>query len=142
MLLASTYGSHVLLLLGDSLNVPQCLSRPCVYCTLLLTVLIVSLFDFSGDWFAPRWPGDHISITETIGSALSGNATVTEVLGQTAGAVMSAMNSSGAVLEGVKRKIGMGSSEVAAGGDSFEWLRILAEKKAFRIPCVDVMVRL
>ncbi|KAK3709591.1 hypothetical protein LTR37_010812 [Vermiconidia calcicola] len=123
------------------------LQRPCVYCSILLFVLVFSLFDFHADWFEPRWQPSTMRFTETASSLLSGNATITEVLGETAGFAISALNGTGgsltsAALEGVKRRAVGESPGVAANGNGFEWLRSLLEKRQFRIPCVDVIVRL
>jgi len=34
------------------------LNRPCVYCSLLLAILVVSLFDFGTEWFEMPLPVD------------------------------------------------------------------------------------
>ncbi|KAK3701559.1 hypothetical protein LTR37_015413 [Vermiconidia calcicola] len=114
---------------------------------ILLFVLGFSLFDFHADWFEPRWQPSTMRFTETASSLLSGNATITEVLGETAGFAISALNGTGgslasAALEGVKRRAVGENPGVAANGNGFEWLRSLLEKRQFRIPCVDVIVRL
>jgi hypothetical protein len=46
-------------------------------------------------------------------------------------------------MDGVKRRItGSGSAGTGSGMGGFEALRSMLEKKQFRIPCVDVLVRL
>lgn len=154
------------------------LTRPCVYCTskaawhishlplspneyqfvclaigsFLLCCITFSLLDFEADWFEPRWSGASTAITETTASVLSGNATITEAVLQTAGLAVTALNGTGgslasAAMEGMKRKMttgGMGVEFVnsANGSNVFEWIRGLLEKLQFRIPCVNVTVRL
>ncbi|KAK5163611.1 uncharacterized protein LTR77_010560 [Saxophila tyrrhenica] len=128
------------------------LARPCVYCSVLLLVLVATLFDFNADWFEPRWQPSTHSITETASSLFSGDATVTELLSETASFAVAAINGTGgslasAALDGLKRRggggnMGPGSTAAQAGSGGVEWLRSLAEKKQFRIPCVDVYVRL
>ena len=123
------------------------LQRPCVYCSILLFVLVFSLFDFHADWFEPRWQPSTDRITETASSLLSGNSTVTELLGETAGFAISAINGTGgslasAALEGLKRKGPDTNASAQLSGSGFYWLRSVLEKKQFRIPCVDVIVRL
>lgn len=91
------------------------------------------------------------SITETAGALLSGNATFTEALSETASIAVSAINGTGgslasAAIEGVKKKMASGIGSPSAGimssGSGFEWFRSLLEKRQVRIPCVDVIVRL
>lgn len=128
------------------LTATYALQRPCVYCSILLFVLIFSLFDFNANWFEPRWK-PPASITETAGSLLSGNATLAEALGETASIAISAINGTGgslasAAMESVKRRAAGGNDGAQVSGSGFEWLRSLIEKRQFRIPCVDVIVRL
>ena len=65
------------------------------------------------------------------------------MLEQTASLAISAINGTGgslasAALDGARRRLGGGG----AGGSGFEVLRGMVEKRQFRIPCVDVLVRL
>jgi hypothetical protein len=108
------------------------LQRPCVYCSILLFVLVFSLFDFHADWFEPRWSSGLITPSETASSYFSGNATITETLMETAGMAVTAINGTG----------GSFASAAIEGGSGFELARGFLEKKQFRIPCVDVVVRL
>lgn len=83
---------------------------------------------------------------------LSGNATLNEAVLQTASLAVSALNGTGgslasAAIEGVKRRMatgGMGAEVVngANGSNVFEWIKGMLEKLQFRIPCVNVTVRL
>ena len=119
------------------------LQRPCVYCSILLFVLVFSLFDFHADWFEPRWQPSTSKITETASSLLSGNATITELLGETASLAISAINGSFAssMLESVKKR-GSGGLVNNVNDNAFEVLRSVLEKRQFRIPCLGVVVRL
>ena len=127
------------------------LQRPCVYCSILLFVLVCSLFDWNADWFEPRWQPSTTRITEAASSLLSGNATVTELLGETASFALAALNGTGGslasgLLETVKRKGttgGTGGDLITSVNDNgFEVLRSVMERRQFRIPCVGVNVRL
>lgn len=88
-------------------------------------------------------------MTEAAGSLLSGNATFTEAVLQTASVAVSALNGTGGSLasvamDGAKRKIATGGigAEVVNGSNVFEWINGMLEKLQFRIPCVNVTVRL
>lgn len=128
------------------------LQRPCVYCSILLFILVFSVFDFSADWFEPRWNMSTSAVSETAAAYLSGNATLTEVALETAGLAMSLINGTGgslasAALDGVKRKAeGNATSAVVAGIpngiSAFEWLRNILDKRQYRIQCLDVVVRI
>ena len=115
-----------------------------MYCSILLFVLVGSLFDFHADWFEPRWQPSIPSTSLTASSLLSGNTTITEALSETASIAISAINGTGGSLasaasEAVKRRAVEGTE---ISGSGFEWLRSLLEKRQMRIPCVDVLVRL
>jgi len=66
---------------------------------------------------------------------------------ETAGMAVTAINGTGGSLastamEGVKKRVEDGGLGATAGGSGFELARGFLEKKQFRIPCVDVVVRL
>jgi hypothetical protein len=66
---------------------------------------------------------------------------------ETAGMAVTAINGTGgslasAAIEGVKKRFEDGGIGATAGGSGFELARGFLEKKQFRIPCVDVVVRL
>lgn len=78
---------------------------------------------------------------------LSQNASLTEALGEIPNIALSALNeSSGSiasgVLEGARKRLSNESYDGPALASGFEWFRSLLEKRQFRIPCVDVLVRL
>jgi hypothetical protein len=66
---------------------------------------------------------------------------------ETASMAVTAINGTGGALasvamDGIKKRMGDGGVNVTATGSGFELVRGLLEKKQFRIPCVDVVVRL
>ncbi|KAH8716942.1 hypothetical protein GQ44DRAFT_659878 [Phaeosphaeriaceae sp. PMI808] len=106
------------------------LNRPCVYCSLLLFILVVALFDFHTPWFdAPLAP-------DTAELALNG--TIVE----TAGVLVQAANHTAQAIvksafEDVRLKAGQASS-----GKEYEWVKGLLGKKEWRIQCLDVLIRI
>ncbi|WPH04074.1 Hypothetical protein R9X50_00695900 [Acrodontium crateriforme] len=113
------------------LTATYALQRPCVYCSILLFVLVFSLFDFHADWFEPRWDAIQTtkSASESISSLISGNATLADAILESASLAVTAINGTGrsiasAAIEGARQRMGTGSmngSIVTNGG--FEWLR-------------------
>nr|POF11400.1 hypothetical protein CFP56_44238 [Quercus suber] len=128
------------------LTATYALQRPCVYCSILLFVLVFSLFDFNADWFEPRWDPSTLNASETLSSFVSGNATITDAIIETASLAVSAINGTGgslasAAMEGIKKRVGGGGyASESASGSILEWSRGVLEKKQLRIPCVDVLV--
>jgi hypothetical protein len=120
-----THASPVYLVLFISAT--YFLNRPCVYCSLLLFILVVALFDFHTPWFdAP--------LTETSEVALNGTSSMletAEVFAQAANHTAQALFT-GAV-EGVKGK--------GSGPAMNEWVKGLLGKKEWRIQCLDVLIR-
>ncbi len=118
-----------------------------MYCSILLFVLVYSLFDFSADWFEPRWH-DTLSPIETASLYLNGNCTFTEAIVETATLAGVAVNGSvraiaGAATESVRRRAMTGTAlQGASTGNGTFWLRAFLEKRQVRIPCIDVLVRL
>jgi hypothetical protein len=117
------------------------LQRPCVYCSILLFVLVFSLFDFHADWFEPRWQPSTTRITSSL---LSGNSTVTEL----ASFAIAAINGTGggslasAALESVRKRNTNNALITGLNENGFEVLRSVMERRQFRIPCLGVNVRL
>lgn len=109
------------------------LNRPCVYCSLLLLILIVALFDFHTPWFDPP-------LSETAELALNGTTPLLEnmnVLAQAANNTVKAMAKS--AIEGLKEKNVLGAQ--ASAGANYEWVKGLMGKKEWRIQCLDVLIR-
>ncbi len=117
------------------------LTRPCVYCSLLLAVLVIAFFDFQADWFEPR----HLSSApatcsnETNSSAplqhvLAEGATFpASAVNQTAGSLVEAV--AGAVSKKIPERLGWTSLGT-------EWIKSVASKREIRIPCVNAIIRL
>ena len=106
------------------------LNRPCVYCSLLLFILVVALFDFHTPWFDPPLAPDT--------AELALNGTMVE----TAGVLAQAANHTAQALvknafDGVKSKMGQGN-----GGKEYEWVKGLLGKKEFKMQCLDVLIRI
>ncbi|KAF2182781.1 hypothetical protein K469DRAFT_585229 [Zopfia rhizophila CBS 207.26] len=115
------------------------LNRPCVYCSLLLAILVVSLFDFHTAWF------ELPLASEATEPAINGTTPLRDTIGETASIVVSAANSTAqamvkAVIDGLRAKTA--SASQASGGASYEWVKGLLGKKEWRIPCLDVLVRI
>ncbi|KAF1811009.1 hypothetical protein P152DRAFT_459883 [Eremomyces bilateralis CBS 781.70] len=117
------------------------LNRPCVYCSLLLAILVISLFDFHSNWFEPRYASSPSPATSSVASAALQNlaletaSLVAEAMNGTAGAML------GAVVDGVKQRM---QPQEAMGGGAGELIRAGSSwtKKEWRVPCIDVVVRL
>lgn len=121
------------------------LNRPCVYCSFLLLILFASschwsdhcFFDFSSNWFEPRQHSFDRS-SNTTNSSLSNPAL--ETFSIYAGALNStAAAMAGSAFEGTKRRLAMRTEWTGIG---VEWLRSLLGRREWRIPHVDVYVRL
>lgn len=121
------------------------LNRPCVYCSFLLLILFASschwsdhcFFDFSSNWFEPRQHSFDIS-SNTTNSSLSNPAL--ETFSIYAGALNNtAAAMAGTAFEGAKRRL---STRPEWTGIGVEWLRSLLGRREWKIPHVDVYVRL
>ncbi|KAF2840380.1 hypothetical protein M501DRAFT_1002729 [Patellaria atrata CBS 101060] len=115
------------------------LNRPCVYCSVILAVLVLSLFDFRTNWFEPRYSSSNLPHTVS-NDTIASNTTL-----ETASLVASAINQSAsaiasAALESVKRRVtGSGAHIQAPAGD---WTRSLGIRKEWRVSCMDIILRL
>lgn len=115
------------------------LNRPCVYCSLLLFILVVALFDFSTPWFeAPL-------ASETAELALNGTTPFRDSIFETAGVFVQAANKTAqslvrSAIDGIREK-GVEAPEISNGAN-YEWVKGLVGKKEWRIPCLDVLVRI
>lgn len=125
-------------------------TRPCIYCTILLLILFASschwsdkcFFDLNANWFEPRhyssplpnplprstgWSGKQLS--EGQGDALllvnAFNGTATTL--------------AGLAVEALGRKI---QPKPEWAGIGFSWLRNLLGVREWRVPCLDILIRL
>ena len=126
-----THASPVYLVLFISAT--YLLNRPCVYCSLLLFILVVALFDFHTPWFdAPLSDSAELAL----------NGTVAESAGMLAPAVNATVKAGvGAAVEGVKGRVGLGQAS-GSEGQSYEWVKGLLGKKEWRVQCLDVLIRI
>lgn len=101
-----------------------------MYCSLLLFILVVALFDFHTPWFDPPLNPDTAEL------ALNGTLVETAgVLAQAANTTAQALVKS--AVEGVRSKVGQGTS-----GKEYEWVKGLLGKKEWKIQCLDVLIRI
>jgi len=114
------------------------LNRPCVYCSFLLLILFASschwsdhcFFDFSSNWFEPRQ--SEVTLGNQTG-ALEQASVLVSAMNNTAAAL------AGTALEEAKRRLAIQTEWTGIG---VEWLRSLLGKREWRVPCVDVYIRL
>lgn len=136
------------------------LNRPCIYCSFLLFVLFLSScswssscwIDFSSpsSFFTPRHlssPLPNPLAASSLGGGTGHNATcgdndIGEFLGSVVNETAQALGS--AAMQEVKRWVpGTGNSEETAWtGMGLEWLRSWLGGREWRLPCLDVYVRL
>jgi hypothetical protein len=121
------------------------LNRPCVYCSFLLLILFASschwsdhcFFDFSSNWFEPR---QQSSISpEIVNSSTMSNQTLEQVSIYVGALNNTATALAGTALEEAKRRLAMRTEWTGIG---VEWLRSLLGRREWRVPCVDVYIRL
>ena len=122
------------------------LNRPCVYCSILLLILFISscywsdhcFFDIHSNWFEPR----HLS--STLPNPLpqidisQNHETETEAFLATAIAD-TGLALAGAAAEELRRRIGPKSEWTGIG---VEWIRSWLGAREWRVPCLDVYIRL
>jgi len=132
------------------------LNRPCVYCSFLLLILFASschwsdhcFFDVSGNWFEPRLPSFtsthlHNQTSNQTGDGRISNGTIGDLAAGDLAVYASALNNTATALastfaEDVKRRVG----RTEWTGIGVEWLRSLLGRREWRVPCVDVYIRL
>jgi len=112
-----------------------------VYCSLLLAILVIALFDFHSNWFEPRY-SNVASIAAFEQVWIKGYEPTSAAVLQTVSSVASAINSTAAaVVEAVaKSVIQQPPPEVLLNSTVIEWVKGLLRKE-WRISCVDVVVR-
>jgi hypothetical protein len=114
-----------------------------VYCSLLLCILVISLFDFHSSWFEPRYA--HPS---TLFSSV-GNTTTTQPEGLAASigaivptAIADKLEIMGAVVNGTATSLMNGLREMrvleSTGGGFFRSLL----RREWKINCFDIAIRL
>lgn len=129
--LLRTHASPVYLVLFISAT--YFLNRPCVYCSLLLFILVMALFDFHNPWFDPP-------LAETAELALNSTTPVLEsagVLAQAVNHTAKAMAKGAVEALGTRTNLGVEGSS----GQGYEFVRGLLGKKEWRVQCLDVLIR-
>jgi len=127
------------------------LNRPCVYCSFLLLILFASschwsdhcFFDFSSNWFEPRSYSTSINFADYSNYSQGNSSAATQAVEQSL-MFMGAMNGTAKTLGGValqelRRRIPIRPEWTGIG---VGWLRSLLGRREWRLPCVDVYVRL
>ncbi|KAG9242529.1 bladder cancer-related protein BC10-domain-containing protein [Calycina marina] len=120
------------------------LNRPCVYCSFLLLILFASschwsdhcFFDFSSNWFEPR---QQILSSEYLNTTAASNQTLDQVSIFASAANSTAKTVAGAAIEEAKRRLATRTEWTGLG---VEWLRSLLGKREWKLPCVEVNIRL
>ncbi|KAF2746777.1 hypothetical protein M011DRAFT_494895 [Sporormia fimetaria CBS 119925] len=107
-------------------------NRPCVYCSILLLILVLALFDFQTPWFESASPSTNSTIADSVkpSNAVETAAVFAQAASQTAQAVARA------AVENVKVRI-------QGEGETGSWVKaFLQGRKEWRVPCLDVVIRL
>lgn len=118
------------------LSATYVLQRPCVYCSLLLAILVISLFDFQSNWFEPRRSSTNADpITPR---------SLQNISSDTISIVASAMNATASML--AETLVGKIQRPPQVKQDWWtwgaEWTRSVITKRELRIPCVNAVIRL
>lgn len=141
LILSRTNASPIYLVLFISAT--YVLNRPCVYCSLLLCILVLSLFDFHSSWFEPRYshPSTLFSGSSNVTSSITTTAMIPlpSVIQDTVDIVPAVVNSTAvSVLSGLKDRTIL---EPSMDGSWGEWIG-RGLRKEWRINCFDVAIRL
>lgn len=122
-------------------------TRPCFYCTILLLILFASschwsencFLDLNANWFEPRQfsstlpnPLPHATGSDKGQTCKSDASFLTNAINETASAL------AGMALETLGRRI----PKTEWTGIGFGWLRSLLGTREWKIPCLDILVRL
>jgi len=119
------------------------LNRPCVYCSLLLAVLVISLFDFNSSWYEPRYTQSNPLFTMP-NPPSKGTSMVPAAVMDTLELVGSVVNSTAASVVGsVVGSLKLRNASAITNNNSavLEWVKSLLRKE-WRISCFDVVLRL
>lgn len=115
------------------------LNRPCVYCSLLLAVLVIAIFDFKRDWFEPP----SSPATSEANANESTSALQDAVLEGTA-VLVSSLNSTAATLLSAASKQASQQSTGRSSWSSFGfgWLRNIIAQGELNIHSMGIIIRL
>jgi len=146
--------------LGFAYTATYVLNRPCVYCSLLLAILVLALFDFhTDDWFEPRyrradsrnsffsssWSTPAPTPQERLGlnasSAIDVGLMLLDAVRDALAIMAAAVNGSvAAVVDGVRGRT-QATGQDTAGSVVGEWVKNVLRRE-WRINCLDVVFRL
>ena len=127
------------------------LNRPCVYCSVLLLILFISscywsdhcFFDLHSNWFEPR----HISsplpnpLQQATEYNNAGKSSASDEASFVATAIIQTSTAlAGAAIEELKRRVETNNTEWT--GIGVEWIRSWLGAREWRLPCLDVYIRL
>ncbi len=126
------------------------LNRPCVYCSALLLILFISscywsdhcFFDIHSNWFEPRHFSSPLpnALPQASGWAASaGNYTARDTSFLVTVANETATALAGAAVEEMKRRMDFRHEWTGIG---VEWIRSWLGAREWRLPCLDVYIRL
>ena len=125
------------------LSVTYFLNRPCVYCSFLLAILVLVLFNFQNNWFEP--PQISTTSSEEIPDPNSATA-VRDLLADSAQILVSAVNgTAGALVNAATGEAGRRARSrpswisLGAFGD---WIKNVLSKRELRIDCLNTILRL
>lgn len=141
MLMADSYNNASPMFLILFLSTNYFLNRPCVYCSLLLAVLVVALFDFNVDWFASPWERIQESYAANQTQKLS---TFSRTFGKSASLLASAANTTAeAVLNLAATRSAAKATERSLWSlIGLNWLKEAIADGELRIDCLNAVIRM
>ncbi|KAL9137469.1 MAG: hypothetical protein Q9175_001320 [Cornicularia normoerica] len=126
------------------------LNRPCIYCSALLLILFISscswrdqcLFDMRSNWFETKHLASPLS--SALSNATDWSASNADGLVGDDAFLVTAINETasalaGAALEEMKRRMAYKAEWTGIG---LGWVRSFLGARQWRVPCVDVYLRL
>lgn len=114
------------------------LNRPCVYCSLLLAVLVVAIFDFRRAWFEPESTADPTM------AATNDSTLVQDAIIEGAAMLVSTLNSTAATLANATSKQIEHRASTRSWWSSLGtgWARNVISQGELRIECLNTVIRL
>ena len=117
------------------------LNRPCVYCSLLLAILVMALFDFNGDWFIR--PHERLALAGTANETAVATS-MSDKIGESMGMLMDAVNINAGAIANVtmSRDTPKTSDKGLWGAFGMGWLRQAIAQGELRVDCLNTVIRL
>jgi len=124
------------------LSATYVLQRPCVYCSLLLAILILVLFDFNRNWFETPSVGEA-----NITNNLRNTSSFQDILSDTAALAGATFNATSAALAEAATSYLNKPMETAELNQTWtrmggEWLKTVFMRREIRIACLNAVIRL